>query len=113
MKPVLYHNPRCSKSREALSLLQNKGVDFEIIEYLDTPFTAVTLQNLLIKLKLKPVDLLRKKEKIATELQLDVSNQDSIIKAMVQHPALVERPIFVNNDKAVVGRPPERVLEII
>ncbi|MBD3656026.1 MULTISPECIES: arsenate reductase (glutaredoxin) [Marinobacter] len=111
----IYHNPRCSKSRQALALLEEHGVVPEIIRYLETPPTAVELADLLDKLGLQPRDLMRQKEAEYKELGLDnpeLSN-DALIAAMVAHPKLIERPIVVKGSKAALGRPPESVLTLL
>ncbi|WP_372587669.1 arsenate reductase (glutaredoxin) [Marivirga salinarum] len=109
-----YHNPRCGKSREALKLLQEKGIESEIIEYLKNIPTHAELEDVLQKLDMKAEDLLRKNEKVFKELYKGKDLSDSEwIEAMIAEPKLIERPIFVNGDKAVVGRPPEKVLELI
>jgi arsenate reductase len=115
MAVTLYHNPRCSKSREALALLHEKGVEPEIVEYLKTPPDAATLRLLLGMLKLRPRDLMRKKEPEYKELGLDNPDlsDDQLISAMVAHPRLIERPIAVSGKKAALGRPPEDVLSIL
>lgn len=113
--PALYHNPRCSKSREALALLETKGCKPEVILYLENPPTAKQLKSLLATLKISARDLLRKTEDIFKELNLadEKLSEAALIKAMVENPKLIERPIFINGDKAVVGRPPENVLTIL
>ncbi len=111
----IYHNPRCSKSRQALALLEEHGVVPEIIRYLETPPTAAELADLLDKLGLQPRDLMRQKEAEYKELGLDnpeLSN-DALIAAMVAHPKLIERPIVVKGSKAALGRPPESVLTLL
>lgn len=112
---ILYHNPRCSKSRGALELLQENGVEPRIVRYLETPPDLATLRDLLTKLGMAPRELLRRSEDEYRELNLaDPSLDDeAILKAMVEHPKLIERPILVVGARAVVGRPPERVLELI
>lgn len=112
---TIYHNPRCSKSRETLQLLQEHGVQPRIILYLETPPSAAELKRLLKKLGMKARDLLRRKEKPYQELGLDDESltEERIIRAMVEHPVLIERPIVIKGDRAALGRPPERVLEII
>jgi len=112
---TLYHNPRCSKSREALNLLREQGLEPEIILYLETPPTAKTLKALLASLGLGARDLLRKGEDVYKELNLaDETLSDAVlIKAMVEHPKLIERPIAINGNKAVIGRPPENVKTIL
>lgn len=111
---ALYHNPRCSKSRDALSLLRDKGIEPEVILYLETPPTAKTLKALLVKLGISARDLLRKNEDAYKTLNLadEKLGDAALIKAMVEHPKLIERPIAINGDKAVIGRPPENVLNI-
>lgn len=112
---TIYHNPRCSKSRQTLELLQSRNIDPEIILYLETPPSAATLKSLLDKLDIGARQLLRKGEDAYKELNLkDASLSDQqLIAAMVKHPKLIERPIVVNGDKAALGRPPEQVLDII
>jgi len=115
MTVTIYHNPRCSKSRQTLSLLREKGVELEIVEYLKTPPDTETLKRLLDMLGLEPRDLMRKKEKEYKENDLanpDLS-RDELIKAMVANPKLIERPIVIQGDKAALGRPPESVLDIL
>ena len=115
MKATIYHNPRCSKSRQTLALLEEKGVDVEIIEYLKTPPSQKTLQDILTKLSIEPLDLMRKKESVFSELKLKDKAEDTaaLLDAMVENPILIERPIVVTNDKAAIGRPPESVLTIL
>jgi arsenate reductase len=115
MTVTIYHNPRCSKSRQTLTLLQEKGVEPEIVEYLKTPPDTKTLKRLLDMLGLEPRDLMRKKEKEYKENDLanpDLS-RDALIEAMVANPKLIERPIVIQGDKAALGRPPESVLDIL
>ena len=113
--PTLYHNPRCSKSREALALLQTKGCEPEVILYLDTPPTAKQLKELLAQLGISARQLLRKTEDAYKDLNLadEKLSEAALIKAMVANPKLIERPIFINGTKAIVGRPPENVLSIL
>lgn len=116
MAIVIYHNPRCSKSRQTLQLLRDHGVEPEIIEYLRQPPSVTRLRRLLRLLDMKPRDLLRRKEKVYKELGLDDPRlrEADLIRAMVDNPVLIERPIVVKDDKAaVIGRPPENVLEIL
>ncbi len=115
MTTTIYHNPRCSKSRQTLDLLRQNGAEPEIIEYLKTPPTIAELKSLLAKLGLKPRELLRTKEpeyKAAGLNNPELSDAE-ILRAMVDHPKLIERPIVVHGNKAMLGRPPERVLEIL
>jgi arsenate reductase (glutaredoxin) len=113
--PRIYHNPRCSKSRAALALLQQRGVEPDIVEYLKTPPDRETLTELLRQLGIGPRELLRRGEAEYQELNLsDPSLSDeALIAAMVAHPKLIERPIVVAGGQARIGRPPERVLEIL
>lgn len=115
MAVTIYHNPRCSKSREALGLLLEKGVEPEIVEYLKTPPDAQTLGKLLDMLGIEPRALMRKKEKEYKELGLDDPDlsREALIAAMVEHPKLIERPIVVKGKKAALGRPPEDVLRVL
>jgi arsenate reductase len=109
---TLYHNPRCSKSRQALDLLLARGLQPQIVEYLKTPPDAATLERLLGQLGLRAKDVLRKKE--AAEAGVDAeAGEAALIAALAAHPIALERPIFVHKGKAVVGRPPEKVLEIL
>ena len=109
----IYHNPRCRKSRETLNLIQQHGVDVEIVEYLKSPPTKAELELLLAQLNMKPEELLRKKEKvfIANYKGLDFSDEEWI-QVMLDNPVLIERPIVVKGNKAVIGRPPENVEEL-
>ena len=112
---TLYHNPRCSKSRDALNLLREQGIEPEIILYLETPPDAKTLKSLLTALVISPRELLRKGEDDYKTLGLaDTTLSDSaLINAMVAHPKLIERPIAIKDGKAVIGRPPENVLQLL
>lgn len=111
---TLYHNPRCSKSREALSLLREQGQEPEVILYLETPPNAKTLKAILGKLGISARELLRKGEDAYKELNLadETLSEAALIKAMAENPKLIERPIAINGDKAVIGRPPENVLQV-
>lgn len=112
---TIYHNPRCSKSRQTLALLEENGVTPEIVLYLETPPSEATLTELLGKLGIEARALLRKGEEAYKTNQL--SNKDlsdkQLVAAMVAHPKLIERPIVVKGDKAVLGRPPENVLDLL
>ncbi|WP_105101461.1 arsenate reductase (glutaredoxin) [Microbulbifer pacificus] len=112
---TIYHNPRCSKSRQTLQLLQDNQIEPEVVLYLETPPDAATLKSLLKKLGMSARDLLRKGEDAYRELNLgDTSlEEDALIAAMVANPKLIERPIVVRDKSAVLGRPPENVLELI
>lgn len=111
----IYHNPRCSKSRQTLALLAEKGLDIDIIEYLKTPPSEKELRNTLSALGLTPRELLRTKEAEFKEAGLnDMSlSDDAVIQAMLKYPKLIERPIVINGSRAAIGRPPEAVLEIL
>lgn len=115
MKVTIYHNPRCSKSRDTLKLIEEQGHAPLVIEYLKTPPSAGTLKKLLKMLGMRPRDLLRKNESAYKEAGLDQPDKtdNDVIEAMVKHPILIERPIVVVDDQAVIGRPPEKVLEIL
>lgn len=112
---TIFHNPRCSKSRATLSLLEERGETLEVIEYLKTPPSADELRTLLDTLGIPARALLRKSEAEYKELGLADSSLDeqTLIAAMAAHPRLIERPIVVKNGKAALGRPPEQVLEIL
>lgn len=111
----IYHNPRCGKSRQTLTLIEQAGIEPEIIEYLKTPPTAEELDAILKKLKLEPQELMRKGEAIYKELKLAERelSRDEAITVMLEHPKLIERPIVVQGRKAVLGRPPENVKELL
>lgn len=115
MKVTIYHNPRCSKSRQTLELLQSRGIEPEIIEYLKTPPSKSRLKEILKLLGMEPRDLMRKNEDEYKKAKLDNTKlgKDDLIAAMVKYPILIERPIVLANGKAAVGRPPEKVLEIL
>lgn len=115
MSVKIYHNPRCSKSRQTLSILQEHGIEPEIIEYLQHPPSKAQLKKILTLLDMQPRDLIRKKEPEYKENHLDDPSlsKEQLIDAMIQHPKLIERPIVVSRDKAALGRPPENVLEIL
>ena len=115
MPIIIYHNPKCSKSRQTLELLKENGITPTIIEYLKTPPTAETLKVILGQLGMAPRDLMRKKEDVYAELKLDDPSlsDDALIDAMTKHPILIERPIVLTNGKAALGRPPEQALDIL
>ena len=112
---TIYHNPRCSKSRQTLALLKERGLSPEVVLYLETPPDAATLKTLLAKLGISARQLLRKGEDDYKALNLkdESLTDDDLITAMVAHPKLIERPIVVNGNKAALGRPPEQVLDIL
>jgi arsenate reductase len=116
MKPIrIYHNPRCSKSRQTLELLKQQGVEPQIVEYLKETPSADEIESILKMLDLEPRELMRRKESEYKELGLDNPKLDrkALIQAMVDHPKLIERPIVINQDRAAIGRPPESILEIL
>ena len=115
MKVSIYHNPRCSKSRGTLKLLEDRGIKPEIIEYLETPPDRAMLERILKMLDMEPRDLMRKNEAVYKEAGLDDPSlsRDQLISALLEHPILIERPIVVTHGKAAIGRPPEKVLEIL
>ncbi|WP_298781535.1 arsenate reductase (glutaredoxin) [uncultured Polaribacter sp.] len=110
----IYHNPRCTKSRQGLSILENSGKEFEIVKYLDTIPTEKELTEIIKLLGISPIELVRKNEKVWKENYKGKELTDSeIIKAMIENPKLIERPIIINNNKAVIGRPTEKINTII
>ncbi|BCX82863.1 arsenate reductase (glutaredoxin) [Methylomarinovum caldicuralii] len=116
MDVVIYHNPRCSKSRATLALLREHGIEPRIVEYLKQPPSREELEAILDKLGFSdPRRLMRTKEKVYKELQLDApdADRDRLLEAMLANPILIERPIVVAGRKAAIGRPPENVLEIL
>ncbi|UUX49985.1 arsenate reductase (glutaredoxin) [Nisaea acidiphila] len=115
MSVVIYHNPRCSKSRQTLQLLRDKGIEPEIRDYLKEPPSAAELEELLRLLDLEPRALMRKKEAPYKELELadNGKSQNELVAAMNAHPVLIERPVVIANGKAALGRPPEAVLKIL
>lgn len=109
----LWHNPRCSKSRGALDLLRERGLEPEIVDYLAHPPSEAELRTLLRQLGLAAHALVRKGESEYAELGLADADEAKLVAAMCRHPRLIERPILVHRDRAVIGRPPERVLELL
>jgi len=110
----VWHNPRCSKSRNTIALLEEKGVDAEVIKYLDTPPSKEEIVDVLKMLGMTARELMRTKEDIYKELGLkDVTDEDTLIDAMVINPKLIERPIVIKNGKAAIGRPIENIITLI
>ncbi len=111
---VIYHNPRCSKSRACLKTLEASKIDHEVVKYLDEDLSIEKLEHIINLLKIKPIDLVRKNEKLWKEnfKNLDFTDKE-LIGVMVKYPKLIERPIIINGNKAIIGRPPERVLDLI
>ncbi|MEE9158766.1 MAG: arsenate reductase (glutaredoxin) [Gammaproteobacteria bacterium] len=115
MKVTIYHNPRCSKSRQTLDLIRKRNIDPDVIEYLKTPPDRATLERILALLELEPRDLIRKNESVYKQEKLDdkTLSREALISAMLDYPILIERPIVLSKGKARIGRPPEKVLEIL
>jgi arsenate reductase (glutaredoxin) len=114
MPPQIYVNPSCSKCRTALSLLEEHGMQVETIHYLDEPPTVADLKELMRLLAIdEPRAMMRRGEPVYAELALDDVAGDTLLEAIVEHPILLERPIFVMGDRAIVARPPERLLELL
>ena len=112
---IIYHNPRCSKSRQTLALLEKNGVEPTVVKYLETPLDGATIKGLLDKLNVDIRTIVRSGEEAYKQLGLDDTelSQQALIDAIVKHPKLLERPIVVKNNKAVIGRPPENVLALL
>lgn len=110
----IYHNNRCSKSRCGLEILENSGKDFEVVKYLENAPTKSELMELIKLLDIKPIELVRKNEAIwKSEFKNKNLTNDDVINAMLEYPKLIERPIVINGKKALIGRPPELILDII
>lgn len=111
---TIYHNPRCSKSRDGVQFLKDKNQEFQTVKYLENPLTEAELTALLQKLKMKPIELVRKTETIWKEQYKGKELSDAeVITAMVTNPKLIERPIVEHNNKAIVGRPTEAINEVL
>jgi arsenate reductase len=115
MKDIqIWHNPRYSKSRASFALLEEKKIDAEVINYLNTPHSVDEIKALLVMLEMEPRELMRTKEEIYKKLNLkDEDNSEALIKAMSENPKLIERPIVIKGDRAVIGRPIENVIELL
>lgn len=113
MSVTIYHNPRCSKSRQTLAILEEKGVAHDVVEYLTQPPSQAELKRVLAMLGLKAANIIRKKEAKEAGIDAAAMTEADLIKAMVANPIIIERPIVVAEGKAVMGRPPENVLSII
>ena len=114
MKIILYHNPRWGKSRGSVEILEDKNVDYTCIEYLKTPLSKEEIVNIVDMLKIPTIELIRKTEKEFSENNISlIDNDDQLIDMIVKFPKLMQRPIIVAGDKAVIGRPPEKILDII
>src|ERR1700739_1150229 len=113
-KLTIYHNARCTKSRQALDILTEKGIETEVVEYLKTPLTKKALKNLLMKLNLKPIDIIRTNEDIFKKKFKGKNFKDEEwIQILIENPTLLQRPIVVDEYKAVIARPPESLLEFV
>lgn len=111
---VIYHNPSCSKSRETLEILETSKSNHEVIKYLDHRLSAEKLSKIIHLLKIKPIELIRQNESIWKEHFKDLDfSDDELIKVMSKYPELIERPIVINGDKAVIGRPPTKIFDIL
>jgi len=112
---LIYHNPRCSKSRQTLQLLRAHGVQPRVVEYLSTPPSVAEMEEILSRLGLEPRELMRRKEAEYAEANLSDPGltRETLVRAMVQRPRLIERPIVVAGGRAAVGRPPENILQIL
>ena len=112
-RPIYYHNPRCGTSRNGMDLLKARGIDARIRLYLDEPLTEAELRALLAKLRMKPSQLIRRKEEDFAAMGLDGADEETILRAMVTHPKLIERPILEIGDKAALGRPVSNLAELL
>lgn len=111
---IIWHNPRCSKSRQTLQLLQERGINPTVVEYLKTPPSTEQITEILKKLNLSAGQMVRKSESVYRENAIaDIDSEEGLIEAMRNYPILIERPIVINGDRAAVGRPPESVLSIL
>lgn len=114
MKATIWHNPRCSKSRAALAILEaTLGVDVEVVEYLKTPPSRTEIETVLAKAGIRPSEAVRKGESVVKEIGLDVTDDKAVLDAMAAHPILIERAIVITEKGAVIARPPERVSEVL
>ena len=113
MSVIIYHNPRCSKSRQTLALLRDKGLEPEVIEYMKQPPSPETLRSLLDRLGMTARELVRRNEEVYRELALEEKGDRELVDAMCREPRLIQRPIVVHGNQARLGRPPEAVLEIL
>lgn len=111
---TIWHNPKCSKSRNAVTLLEEKGIEAKVVKYLETPPTKEELKAVLKMLGISPRELMRTKEEIYKELNLkEEESEEKLIEAMVTYPRLIERPVVMKDGKAVIGRPIEKVIELL
>jgi len=111
---TIWHNPRCSKSRNAATLLEERGIEAEVVKYLDTPPSKEEIKEVLKMLGISARELMRTKEAIYKELNLkNVEDEEKLIEAMAEHPKLIERPVVIKDGKAALGRPIEKIIELI
>lgn len=110
---TIYHNPRCSKSRQTLQLIEQASIEFTIVEYLKVPLTISQIKTLLTLLKIPPIEMMRTKETEFVELSLKNATDEQLITAMSTHAKLIERPIVTDGSVAIIGRPPENVLPLL
>ncbi|WP_176596608.1 MULTISPECIES: arsenate reductase (glutaredoxin) [Sphingobium] len=114
MKAIIWHNPRCSKSRQALAILEaTPGVEVEVVEYLKTPPSRTEIEAVLAKAGVRSSEAVRKGEAVVKEIGLDLTDNKAVLDAMAQHPILIERAIVITDKGAVIARPPERVSEVL
>ena len=114
MKTTVYHNPKWSKSRNSVRILEEKKIDCKIIEYLKNPLSVNELENILNILQLKPIDIIRKTEADYKENKINlIKNDNELLMAIIKFPKILQRPIILNGNKGVIGRPPENILSII
>ena len=114
MKATIWHNPRCSKSRAALAILEDTpGVEFEVVEYLKTSPARAEIEAVLTKAGVRPSEALRTGESVVKEIGLDVADDEAVLDAMAQHPILIERAIVITDKGAVIARPPERLSKVL
>ena len=109
----IYHNPNCTKSRQTLEIIKNKGIEPEVVNYLEVYLEENEILGLCEALSLSPIDIIRKKEALFKELGLETASEKELISAIKEHPVLLERPIVVSEGRAVIGRPPENVFELL
>lgn len=111
---VIYHNPGSNRSNECLEILETKKADYKVIKYMDEPLTSEKLKKVITLLKLKPIDIVRKHDALWIDNFKDLKiNDDDLIELLIEYPKLMERPIIINGDKALIGKPPKKIIDII